>query len=101
MYNALKRGFPLFQDEEALWYAIALVCAKFGKLKSLRIFPAARDGRDGGRQCLCLLQLDPPKAQTELRSELKVSILDNDLAFVADVNEKWNGPPCNFLSQSN
>ena len=92
MYNALKSGFSLFQDEEALRYAIDLVCAKYGKVKFLRIFPATRDGREGGRQCLCLLQLDPPSAQADLRLELKVSMVENDLAFVADVNEKWNGP---------
>ncbi len=92
MNNALKNDFPLFQDEETLRYAIDLVCAEYGKVKSLRIFPATRDSRGGGRQCVCLLQLDPPKAQAALRLELKVSTISHELAFVADVDEKWNGP---------
>jgi hypothetical protein len=92
MNSALKTGFPLFQDEETLRYAIDVVCAKYGKVKSLRIFPATRDGREGGRQCLCLLQLDPPKAQAALRLELKVFTVASDLAFFADVDEKWSGP---------
>lgn len=91
MNNALKSGFPLFQDEETLRYAIDLLCAKYGKVKSLRIFPASRDSREGGRQCLCLLQLDPPKAQAALRLELKVSAISHELAFVADVDENWTG----------
>lgn len=92
MNNALKNRFPLFHDEHALVDAIYSVCAKYGKVKSLRVFPAARDGRDGGRQCLCLLQLDPAEAQAALRSELKVSMLESEIAFVADVHEEWNGP---------
>ena len=92
MNNALKHGFSPFQDETILRYAIDLVCAKYGKVKSLRIFPASRDSRGGGgRQCLCLLQLDPPKAQAALRLELKVSTVSHELAFVADVDDKWTG----------
>ena len=92
MNNALKYGFSPFQDEETLRYAIDLVCAKYGKVKSLRIFPASSDSREGGRQCLCLLQLDPPKAQAALRLDLKVSTISRELAFVADVDENWTGP---------
>jgi hypothetical protein len=92
MNNALKTGFPLFQDEENLRYAIDLVCAKYGKVKSLRIFPATRDNFSGGRLCLCFLELNPPEAQAALRSDLKVSQVGDSLAFVADVDEKWNGP---------
>jgi hypothetical protein len=92
MNNALKSRFPLFQDERALVDAIHSVCAKYGKVKSLRVLPAARDGREGGRQCLCLLQLDSAEAQAALRSELKVFVVDNEIAFVADVHEEWNGP---------
>ncbi len=94
MNNTLKHDFSLFQNEESLRYAIELVCAKYakGKITSLRIFPASRDPRTGGRQCICLLQLDPPKAQAALRLQLKVSVDASDLAFLADVDEKWSGP---------
>lgn len=96
MNNALKNGFSLFQDEETLRYAIDLVCAKYGKVKSLRIFPATWDSRGRCRHCLCVLQLDPPKAQAALTLELMVStnVSTNaaDLAFVADVDEQWHGP---------
>ncbi len=92
MNNALKHGFSPFQDEETLRYAVDLVAAKYGKVKALRIFPANKDTRGWGHQCLCLLQLDPPKAQAALRSELKVSIFGDELAFVADVAENWTGP---------
>jgi len=91
MNNALKNGFPLFLDEQSLRLATESVCAKFGKVKSLQIFPASRDSRGGGRNCLCLLQLEPPAAQAALRLELKVSTFGSGLAFVADVNEKWTG----------
>ena len=92
MNNALKHGFSPFQDEETLRYAVDLVCAKYGKVKTLQIFPADRDTQGGGRQCLCLLQLDPPTAQAALRSELKVSIFVEGLAFITDVAESWTGP---------
>ncbi len=92
MNDALKRDFSPFQDEETLRYAVDLVCAKFGKVKSLRIFPATSNSRGVGRHCLCLLQIDPPKAQAALRLELKVSIVSHELAFVADVDENWTGP---------
>jgi hypothetical protein len=92
MNSALKTGFPLFQDEETLRYAVDIVCAKYGKVKSLRILPATRDNFSGGRLCLCFLKLDRPEAQATLRSELKVSQVGDTLAFVADVHEKWNGP---------
>ena len=91
MNNALKNGFPLFVDEHSLRRATESVCAKFGKVKSLEIFPASRDSRGGGRNCLCLLQLDAPKAHAALQLELKVSTFGSDLAFVADVHEKWTG----------
>lgn len=92
MNNALKNGFPPFPDEESLRYAIDLVCARYGKVKSLRVFPASRDSREGSRHCLCILQLDPPRAQAALRLELKVSTISHELAFVADVGKKWTGP---------
>ena len=91
MNHALKNGFSPFQDEESLRYAIDVVCAKYGKVKSLRIFPASRDTQGGGRNCLCMLQLDPPQAQAALRLELKVSTFGIELAFVADVDDLWNG----------
>ena len=88
MNNALKNGFPPFQDEKSLRYAIDLVCSKYGKVKSLQIFPASRGG---GHECLCMLQLDPPAAQAALRLERKVSTYGIELAFVAEVDEKWSG----------
>ena len=91
MNNALKTGFPLFMDERSLRLATESVCAKFGKVKSLQIFPASRDSQGGGRNCLCLLQLDSPAAQAALRLEFKTSTFGSDLAFVADVHEKWTG----------
>jgi len=92
MNQALENGFQRFQDEEALRYAVDMVCAKYGKVESLQIFPASRDSKGGGRQCLCLLQLDSLQAHAALRQDLKVSIYGNILAFVADVDEKWTGP---------
>ena len=92
MNQALENGFQPFQDEETLRYAIDMICAKYGKVKSLQIFPASHDSRGGGRQCLCVLQLDSPEAQAALRLELNVSKYGSDLAFVADVDEKWTGP---------
>jgi len=92
MNNALKQGFPPFQDEETLRHAVDLVCAKYGKVKTLQIFPADRLTQGGGRQCLCLLQLDPPTALAALTSELEVSIFVEGLAFIADVAESWTGP---------
>ena len=92
MNNALKHLFSPFKDEESLRYAVDLVCATYGKVESLRIFPATKDIRGEGRQCLCLLQLDQPKAEAPLGLELKVSTFGNDLAFVADVSENWTDP---------
>jgi hypothetical protein len=91
MNHALKSRFTPFQDEESLRYAVDLVCAKYGRVKSLRIFPASRDNRGGGRNCLCMLQLDPPRAQAALRLDLKVSTFGMELAFVADVDDIWTG----------
>ena len=91
MDSALKNGFGLFLDEESLRYAVDLICAKHGRVKSMQIFPASRNSQGGYRQCFCLLQLDSPEAQAALQSELKVSIFDHELAFVADVDERWSG----------
>jgi hypothetical protein len=91
MNDSLKNSFPLFLDEQSLRLATESVCAKFGKVKSLQIFPAKRDRLGTGRHCLCVLQLDPPAAQTTLQLELKVSTFGSDLAFVADLHEKWTG----------
>ena len=92
MNQALRSGFRPFQDEETLRYAIDMVCAKYGKVKSLQMYPASRDARGGGLQCRCLLQLESPEAQAALCLELKVITYGSDLAFVADVDEKWTGP---------
>lgn len=92
MNRALKNGFPPFQDEQSLRDAIASVCAKYGKVKSLRIFPAGKDKQGSGRNCLCMLQLDPAQGQAALRLDFKVSTFGSDIAFVADVGDTWLGP---------
>jgi hypothetical protein len=92
MNEALKAGFPLFRDEEALRNAVDVLCAKYGKVKSLRIFPATLDTWTAKLHCLCLLQLDPAQAQFALQSKHKVSTVGAALAFVADVDKEWNGP---------
>lgn len=91
MNHALKNGFPPFKDEQSLRSAIDLVCAKYGKVKSLRIFPASQGGQGGGRNCLCMLQLDPAQGQAALQLDFKVSTFGSDLAFVADVDDTWIG----------
>ena len=91
MNNALKEGFPPFENEKAVELAIESVCAKFGRIKSLRIFPANATGSQQ-HQCLCLLTLDPPEAQHVLRSALQVSTYGGAIKFVVDVNKKWKGP---------
>ena len=92
MNTALKNGFPPFQNEPALQLAIESVCAKFGKVETLRIFPASRDPRSGGLQCLCLLHLEAAAAQAAFRRELKASKYAGGLAFLADVDDRWIGP---------
>ena len=92
MNEALKAGFPLFRDEHTLRYAVDLLCGKYGKVKSLRIFPVTMDTWTGALHCLCLLQLNPPQAETALRSKQKVSTVGASLAFVADVDKEWSGP---------
>lgn len=92
MNEALKASFPLFRDEETLRHAVDLLCAKCGKVRSLRIFPATFDTWAGTLHCLCLLQLDSAQAQVALQSKRKVSTVGTTLAFVADVDKEWNGP---------
>jgi hypothetical protein len=95
MNNALKEGYPPFENEKALELAIASVCAKFGKVKSLQIIPTTRNSQakpEAPHQCLCLLQLDLPKADNDLKLAFKMSTFANDLAFFVDLNEKWKGP---------
>jgi hypothetical protein len=92
MNEALKAGFPLFRDEETLRNAVDVLCARYGKVKSLRIFPATLDTWTGTLHCLCLLQLDPAQAQLTLQSKRKLSTVGTALAFVADVDTDWNGP---------
>ena len=88
MNDALKIGFPPFTDEQSLRSAIESVCAKFGRVTSLRILPATRDE---GLQCACLLRLDSPAAELALKSSLHVGKFHPDIAFMADVGEAWTG----------
>lgn len=92
MNNALKNGFPPFPNEQSLRSATEFVCAEYGRVKSLRIFPVSLDHRAGCPVCLCLLQLEPKAAQSALRLELKLSTFGSDLAFIADVDKNWVGP---------
>lgn len=91
MNNALKQGFPPFLDEPSLRSAIESVCAKFGTVKQLKILPVGRESHGGGLNCLCLLKLDSAAAENALSSELKVFTFGSDLAFFADVDERWTG----------
>ena len=88
MNNALRAGFPPFTDEQSLRSAIESVCAKFGKVKSLHILPAARAE---GLQCACLLRLDSAAAELALKSSLYVGTFHPDIVFLADVDEEWTG----------
>jgi hypothetical protein len=92
MNHALKSGFPPFQNEQSLKSAIESVCAKFGKMAKLKIYPARRESGSGLR-CPCFLRLDTSEAETELKSNLKVIEFADELAFFANVDEEtWVGP---------
>ena len=89
MNRKLKSGFPPFQTEQSLRSAIESICARFGKVAKLAIFPARRES-GSGLQCPCFLRLDTLEAEAELKSKLKVFEFGDELAFFADVDEeKW------------
>jgi hypothetical protein len=92
MNRALKNGFPPFENEKSLTSAIESICAGFGKVVALKIFPARREPEIGLR-CACFLCLDTSEAEAELKSILKVIEFGDELAFFADVDEDiWTGP---------
>ena len=90
MTNALKDGFPLFVDEQSLRSAIESVCAEFGRVTHLNILPPGR-GQEK-LQCICFVRLDSAAAEAALSSTLRVTKVDDGLAFFADVHEHWTGP---------
>jgi hypothetical protein len=91
MNRALKRGFPPFETEQSLRSAIESVCAAFGNVAKLTIYPARRDP-GSGLQCPCFLRLNTLQAEAELKSRLKVFEFGDELAFLVDVDEeKWKG----------
>lgn len=89
MYNAPENGFSPFLNEQSLRLAIESVWAKFGRVRDLNIVPASRGLN---LQCVCLLQLDSAAAQAALKSKLRVAEFEPNLAFFADVDEKWTVP---------
>jgi len=89
MTNALKNGFLPFLNEQGLRSAIESVCAEFGDVKYLEILPAKLGPN---LQCACFLRLDSAAAHVALRSKLNVIEFDANLAFFADVDERWTGP---------
>lgn len=91
MNNALKNGFPPFRDEQSLRSAVESVCARFGRVASLKIQAATR-AEGAGLHCACFLRLDPPAAAATLKSKLDVICFGSDIAFFADVDEHWTGP---------
>ncbi|MFH1044077.1 MAG: hypothetical protein V1796_03270 [Pseudomonadota bacterium] len=89
MNRALKKRFRPFLTEKDLRSAIELVCAKFGRLTKLKILPASREPNLG---CACLLRLDSAAAEAALKTEFDIFDFDGDLAFFAEVDERWTGP---------
>lgn len=88
MTKALKGGFPPFANDRSLRSAIELICAKFGRVTHLEIFPATRRPT---LQCACVLRLESGAAHVALRSKLNVIEIDGRLAFFAEVDETWTG----------
>ena len=89
MNRALTSGFPPFQTEQNLRSAIVSICARFGNVAKLTIYPARRES-GSGLQCPCFLRLDTPEAEAKLKSELKVYEFGDELAFFVEVDEeKW------------
>ena len=96
MNNALRINFPLFRNEQELRAAVESVCAEFGMVKSFEVFPASRGIH---LHCPCVLQLDSPAAENELRSKLRVLKIAGGLYFFADVSDLWNGSTTQNLKQ--
>jgi hypothetical protein len=88
MINALRDGFSPFLNEQSLRSAIESVCAKFGRVTFLEILPAKLGPN---LQCACFLRLDSAAAHIALRSKLNAIEFDANLAFFADVDERWTG----------
>lgn len=91
MTNALRNGFPRFPDEQSLRSAIESVCTEFGRVTSLKIIPAT-SAPGPGLHCACFLRLDSAEAGSKLKSTLDVIDFGADIAFFADVDERWSGP---------
>ena len=91
MNQALKSGFAPFVDEPSLRAAIESICARFGRVTSLKIQPATRKP-GAGLHCACFLRLEPAEAAVRLKAALNVIYFGPDLAFFADVDENWSGP---------
>jgi len=89
MNNALECGFPPSLNEQSLRLAIESVCAKFGRVRNLKIVPASRRL---DFQCVCLLQLASAAAQAASKSKLQVAEFEPNLAFFADVDGKCTCP---------
>ena len=89
MNKALKNGYPPFRNEQDLRSAIESVCAEFGRVTYLEILPATAGPN---LQCACLLRLDSMAAQAALRSKHNLVEFENDVGFLAHVDESWTGP---------
>jgi hypothetical protein len=89
MRNAIRSRFPLPLNDAALRTAIESICAKYGKVANLKIFPA---NNDRPPCCICFLRLDSPEAESRLMRNLDAIRSGQDVLFTADVAEGWSGP---------
>jgi len=89
MNNALRKEFPPFLTQSTLMAAIEEVCADCGKVTYLNILPPKRGPQ---LQCACFLRLESAAAEAALKSKLHVFEVGGNLAFFADVDERWDGP---------
>jgi len=87
MYSVLKNNFSPFQNEQSLRLALVSVCAPYGKIKSLEIFPPHQDSTKGQLTAFCLLQLDSATAQAGLRLQHQLGTFGDHLAFYVDVDD--------------
>lgn len=90
MNNALRNRFPPFLTELSLKSAIESVCAEFGKVTFLKFLPAT-EAEGSGFHCACFLRLDSADANAKLKASLDVLDFSAEVAFFADVDEKWTG----------
>jgi hypothetical protein len=86
MHDALKNGFPPFLNERVLRLAIESVCAKYGKVASLRILPPSTGPRNT-RRCTCFLRLNSEPGHMRMMKELEGFHFGDAFAFFADVDE--------------